>query len=196
MAPDRPPDPLAVAIAFAEVCDRLGIRYLAAGSLASSVHGEPRSTDDVDFVADIGAGQVDALVAQITPEYYVDRDTVREAVLQGQSFNAIHLATAVKVDVFVAGTDPFEAERLERRRLVEIWPDPRHSLFVDIPEYTVVRKLEWYRRGGEVSDRQWRDVVGVLRTQGDRLDRTRMIEWAGHLGVPDLLHRAIRDTRG
>ena len=196
MTPDQLPDPLRVALNFAETLEQLGVPYFAAGSLASSVHGEPRSTDDIDFVADLRPNHVAALVAALAPEYYLDPDAVRDAVARGDPFNAIHLATAVKVDVFVAGTDVFDAERMARREAVQIWSAPPRQLYVDTAEHTVLRKLEWYRRGGGVSDRQWRDVLGVLRAQGARLDRVRLAEWASRLGLEELLERALRESHG
>jgi hypothetical protein len=137
---------------------------------------------------------VNPLVSALLSNYYVDADTVRESIRTGGSFNAIHLGRAVKVDVFPAVDDAFDAERLARRQRVEIWRDPKTTLFVDSPEHTVLRKLEWYRRGGGVSDRQWRDVLGILRVQGPRLDRPRLRSWADRLGVTDLLEQALNDV--
>jgi len=189
MAPDRLPDPLEVALEFAHLLERSGVPYLAAGSLASSLHGEPRSTNDVDFLVDLSPARVDALLAALGDRYYVNPDAAREAAAMGGSFNLIHLATAVKVDLFVAGADPFEAERLARRIPARVGPGEADSLFVDTAEHTILRKLEWYRRGNEVSDRQWRDVVGIVRVQRGRLDWDRLSAWAPRLGVADLLER-------
>ena len=194
MTPEGLPDPIRVALAFTEMLDRLGIPYLIGGSLASSVHGEPRSTNDVDVVADLRPGQVAPLLTALGPEYYVSPEAVRAAVEAGTSFNVIHMDTALKVDVFVVGDDSFDQERLRRRQQVQISTDPRRHLFVDVAEYSVLRKLEWYRRGMEVSDRQWRDVVTILRIQGRALDRARLEAWAARLGVSDLLDRALKDS--
>lgn len=101
------------------------------------------------------------------------------------------LAAAMKVDVFVAGNDPFNAERLRHRERVRVSADPASFINVDSAEHSVLRKLEWYRRGGEVSERQMRDVVAILRIQGTRLDRLRLETWAARLGVSDLLRRAL-----
>jgi hypothetical protein len=195
MAPDHLPDPLAVALEVAGILERLGIPYLAAGSLASSVHGEPRSTNDVDLVVDL-AGHVAGLLRALGDRYYVSADAVGEATRTGGTFNLIHLATAVKVDVFVSRDDPFDAERLARRTQVRIGPDEGDVLKVDTAEHTILRKLEWYRRGDEVSERQWRDVLGVLRAQPTGLDWDRLAAWAARLGVADLLARARRESRG
>jgi hypothetical protein len=94
----------------------------------------------------------------------------------------------VKIDVFVVGRDAFDRERIATGQRMEIAPG--QALVIDSPENTVLRKLEWFRRGGEVSERQWRDIVGILRIQGDRLDQDRLRRWANTLRVADLLDRA------
>jgi hypothetical protein len=194
MAPEGLPDPLRVALLFAGILDRLGVPYVAAGSLASSVHGAPRSTDDVDLVAGLVGAHVAGLLVALGREWYISGDAVRDAVIQGGSFNAVHLASGVKVDVFVVGTDAFDAHRVRTGRVVRLGDEPGEGLRVDTAEHTVVRKLEWFRRGSEASDRQWRDVVGVLRVQGARLDREELVAWAERLGVQDLLGRAVREA--
>lgn len=183
--------PQAIALGFAGVLDRLGIPYLVGGSMASSVYGEPRSTLDVDVVADLRPLQVAALVRALERDYYVDADAVESASRGGTSFNAIHLESGIKVDLFVAGDDPFEHERLRNRVSVHLGPSDNDRVFVDTAEHTLLRKLEWFRRGGEVSDRQWRDVVAIVRVQGDGLDRERLERWAEVLGVGDLLRKVL-----
>jgi hypothetical protein len=194
MPPEGLPDPLRVALSFAGILDRLGVPYVTAGSLASSVHGAPRSTDDVDIVADLTGAHLAGLLGALGGAWYISGDAVRAAVAQGSSFNAVHLASGVKVDVFVVGTDPFDAHRVGSGRVVHLSDEPGAALRLDTAEHTVVRKLEWFRRGGETSERQWRDVVGVLRVQGVRLDRVEVAAWAGRLGVTDLLARAEREA--
>jgi hypothetical protein len=190
MAPDRDPDPIALALVVTGILERLGVPHLVGGSLASSIHGELRSTNDVDVVADLRDDQVAPLLAALQPDFYVTEEAMREALRLGTSFNAIHLPTGVKVDVFVAGGDSFNAERIAARQRVRVRADPPGDLFVDTAEHTVLRKLEWYRRGGEVSERQWRDVLGVLHAQHGQLDVARLDAWAERLGVADLLARA------
>jgi hypothetical protein len=186
--PDELPDPIAVAAGFVAVLDQLGIPYVIGGSLASSVHGEPRSTNDVGVVADVSPAHVPDLVRALAPSYYISEDSVRTAVQEATSFNAVHLGAAVKIDVFVVGRDAFDRERIATGQRMEIAPG--QALVIDSPENTVLRKLEWFRRGGEVSERQWRDIVGILRVQGDRLDQDRLRRWANTLRVADLLDRA------
>jgi len=194
MAPEGLPDPLRVALAFAAILDRLGVPYVTGGSFASSLHGEPRSTDDVDLVADLRAAHAGPLVSALRGEWYLSEAAARDAIAGGASFNAIHLPSGVKVDVFVAGDDPFDGHRVARGRSVRVGPEPGAVLRVDTAEYTVLRKLEWFRRGGETSDRQWRDVLGIVRAQGTRLDRAELDGWAERLGVADLLARALGEA--
>lgn len=194
MAPEGLPDPLRVALVVARIFERLGVSYVTAGSFASSLHGEPRSTDDVDIVADLRPTHVAGLAAALGEGWYVSPEAVRDAVSGGGSFNAIDLATGVKVDVFVVGTDPFDAQRVASGTTVALGPGSGTELRVDTAEHTVLRKLEWFRRGGETSDRQWRDVLGIMRAQGDRLDRVALTKWAGRLGVTDLLRRALTEA--
>jgi hypothetical protein len=196
MAPEGLPDPLRVALTVTAILDRLGVAYVTAGSFASSLHGEPRSTDDVDIVADLHPSEahVAGLVRALGEDWYVSEDAVHDAVARGTSFNVVHLPSGVKVDFFVVGRDPFDAHRVASSRAVRVGDEPGAVLRVDTAEHTVLRKLEWFRRGGETSDRQWRDVVGVLRAQGSRLDRAELAVWAERLGVTDLLARALRDA--
>ena len=106
------------------------------------------------------------------------------------------MPTAAKVDIFVAGASAFDQERLHRRTPVHFSAGATSiTLFVDTSEDTILRKLEWYRRGGESSERQWRDVIGVVDAQSARLDRTYPRTWATRLGVADLLERAL-ETAG
>jgi len=181
-------DPVAIAIDTGARLDALGVPWVTAGSVASSIHGEPRSTMDVDMVIGLRLRDVKALAGALGGDYYVDADAMRAAVKSAGSFNAVHLASMIKVDFWVAGDDPFEAERLARRLTVEM---PSGLLYVDTAEHTLLRKLEWYRRGGEVSERQWRDVQAIVRIQGDRLDHQQLRRWSGQLGVTDLLDRVL-----
>lgn len=189
MAPDRLPDPLLVALEVGSILERLDLPYLVAGSLVSSLHGEPRSTNDVDLVVDLPQGRVSALLDLLGDRYYVDADAVRAAARAGGAVNLVHYATAVKVDLFVAGADAFDAERLRSRIRVHVGSGDGDILWIDTAEHTILRKLEWYRRGNETSERQWRDVEGIVRAQGARLDWDRLASWAVRLGVSDLLER-------
>lgn len=189
--PDELFDPVVVALHVGTRIEALGVRWVVGGSIASSVHGEPRATQDVDMVVDLRRRHERRFSEALDRDFYLDADAVHAAVTDSGSFNAIHFGSAIKIDFFVAGDDAFESERLTHRQRVDL---PDGPLYVDTAENTVLRKLEWYRRGGETSERQWRDVQAIARIQGDRLDRDHLRAWASRLGVTDLLRRVLVDT--
>jgi hypothetical protein len=190
-----PPDTVVALIPVVEALESLGVRHHLGGSLASSAYGRPRATADVDVVAELRLDQVAAFVERLQADYYVELESVREAVLNRQSFNVIHLETMVKVDVFIPGDDPFDQQEVRQAQLrtLDAAEDAR-LFFVKSPEDLVLRKLDWFRAGGEVSTQQWNDVVGVLRVQGKRLDQAYLARWATELGLTALLERALAES--
>jgi hypothetical protein len=189
-------EPIEVTLAVTGVLERLGVEYLVGGSLATSLHGIPRATLDVDIVADLRMTHLDPFVAALQEAFFVDADMVRDAIRRRATFNILHLATMFKVDVFVAGADDLLAAELARKQRVQVLEEPRADVFVASPEDMVLQKLIWYRDGGGVSDRQWGDVVGVIKTQGERLDRDYLRLWATRKGIADLLDRVLAETGG
>jgi hypothetical protein len=171
---------------------RLGVACCIGGSLASSLHGIPRSTQDADLAAALRPEHVEPLVAALDESFYVARERILDAIRRQASFNVIHLETLFKVDVFCVGDDLYSRTELERCEPFAIAPD--RVLQVASAEDTILQKLLWYRRGGEVSDRQWEDLIGVLDVQGPRLDTEYLRRWAKELGLSDLLERASRQT--
>lgn len=182
-------DTTRVLMRFAELVEQLSISYVVGGSLASGAHGEPRTTRDVDVLVELLPERIDPLVAALAPEFYVDRESVREAVERRRSFNVVHLGLYQKIDVFVAGDGLLDREQLARKIAARPEPDVK-PVFVTSAEVIVLRKLDWYRRGGGVSDQQWRDVLGVLKVQGGRLDLRYLRELAHELELAELLDRA------
>jgi len=183
-----------ITLLVTKTLEQNGILYAIGGSLASSLHGVMRSTLDVDIVADLRFEHIAPLVAALSKEFYADDEMMRDAVEHHSSFNLIHYETAFKVDIFVRKTRPFDAMQLERRKTSIIATDPEQSVFVTSPEDTILAKLEWYRMGGEVSDRQWRDVLGVLKTREKELDLDYLRKWANELKISNLLERALKET--
>jgi hypothetical protein len=181
--PDDTSDPVAIGLHIGARLDAIGVGWVVAGSIASSVHGEPRATQDVDMVVALEARHVTAFLEALGRDYYVDSDAMHAAVEASTSFNAVHFATAIKVDFFVAGDDPFEAERLAHRQRIDT-PDGR--LYVDTAEHTLLRKLEWYRRDGEVSE----------RPRPRRKRRTASRSTTRRLTGQALEHAVIRSLRG
>ena len=177
-----------------QTLERLGISYAVGGSLASSVHGVMRSTLDVDIVADMHLEHIQPLVAALSKDFYADDEMMRDAIEHQSSFNLIHYETAFKVDIFIRKSRAFDQIQLERRRMSVIATDPEQSVYVTSPEDVILSKLEWYRMGGEVSDRQWRDILGVLKTRAGDLELDYMQKWAKELKVSDLLERALKES--
>jgi hypothetical protein len=133
------------------------------------------------------------LVNRLEQHYYIDADTVKDAIRRRSSFNAIHLDTMLKVDVFIPKTRSFDQQELRRVRQ-KVLEEGTRPFYTASPEGTILNKLEWYRMGGEVSDRQWNDILGVLKVQGTALDLVYLRRWAANLKVTDLLERAFVDA--
>jgi len=188
------PEPIAVTLMVTETLEMLSIPYLTGGSLASAVHGVARATMDTDLVADLRPEHAEPLARALSRSFYVDTESIREAIRHRSSFNVIHLATMFRVDIFVPQQRPFDRSQLGRRAEYIVATDPKRAIYVASAEDIVLAKLEWYRLGGEVSERQWRDVLGVLKVQGKRLDMAYLRLWAGELGVTDLLESALVET--
>jgi hypothetical protein len=184
-----------ITLLVTQTLERLGIRYAVGGSLASSLHGVMRSTLDVDIVADMGLEHIQPLVAALSKEFYADDEMMKDAIEHHSSFNLIHYETAFKVDIFIRKTRAFDQMQLERRRTSVIATDPEESIYITSPEDTILAKLEWYRMGGEVSDRQWRDILGILKTREGELDLDYLRQWANELKVNDLLARALQESK-
>jgi len=178
-----------------EALERLGVTYHIGGSVASSLHGTPRSTNDVDLVADLRTQHVEPLCQALRGTYYAEPELAFDAIRHKSCFNVLHLATGYKVDIFVRGDSEYDLASLRRNLPRQIGEDGGGRTFpVATPEDILLRKLQWFRLGGEVSDRQWRDVLGVLRAQQNHLDRSYLGRWARELAVDDLLARAEQEV--
>ncbi|MCK6529894.1 hypothetical protein L6R50_20820 [Myxococcota bacterium] len=190
-------EPVIVVAKLARAFDALGIRYLVGGSLASSVYGIPRATQDVDLVAAVQLSQVDAITSALGDEFYVDADMIRDAIKRRASFNVIHLDTMFKADVFIQKGDSWSRGEMERARTEQLdMPGGQVTIRFASPEDTLLHKLIWYKLGDEMSDRQWSDILGVLKIQGMALDQDYLDRWAPLLDVHVLLARARQEHSG
>jgi hypothetical protein len=185
---------LAVTLHVIGALEQLRVPYVVGGSIASSIYGKPRATQDVDVVADLGEEHIPAFIAALQNDFYLDEPAVRDAVRRRSTFNVIHLVTMFKVDVFVAKKDVPTAQELARRRMYVPPEAPGREIALASPEDVVVQKLYWYRLGDHVSERQWTDAMQVLNVRGKAMDLGYMQELAIELGVEDLLVRALRES--
>ncbi len=184
--------------ALAPVVDALsalGVDYQIGGSVASSAHGTPRSTLDVNLVANLRIEHAESLCTTLRPAYYAEPELVRHAIYHHSCVNFLHLASGYKVDVFVVRDSDYD--RLAFTRFVEkgLAGDPSGRRFrLATAEDILLRKMLWYHAGDESSDRQWQDILGVLRVQMEAIDHTYLLEWATKLGLESLLARAEADV--
>jgi hypothetical protein len=167
--------------------ERLGLRYLVTGSVATIYYGEPRFTNDIDIVAALPAARIAEFCRAFpAPEFYLSEEAVREAVRQGGQFNIIHPTSGLKVDVIIPEDTPFNRSRFSRGLRVKPVADIEASFAS--PEDVIIKKLEYYRDGG--SEKHLRDIAGVLKISGDRLDRAYLAEWVARLGL-DAVWQAV-----
>ena len=178
-----------------ESFDQIGAEYVIGGSVASALYGMDRSTVDVDIATNLKLDQVASFVDNLQDEYYADIEMIKDAIAHCSSCNLIYLGNWIKIDLFVTKGSEFDKAEFRRaKRDTFTLSDGTINLRVASPEDVILRKLIWYRDGGGTSERQWLDVLGVLKIQARRLDRPYMAEWAADLGISDLLDGAIEDA--
>jgi hypothetical protein len=189
-------EPESILSEVARVLRDVGIPYHLGGSFASAYHGIARATMDADIVVDLHAHQVDVLVDRLGSMYYADEASILEAVRRRASVNLLHLPTMFKIDLFMLRDRGWDRTALARAETVQLRSDDPTNIAISTAEDVILAKLEWYRKGGGVSDRQWRDVLGVIQVQSNRLDFEYLERAATEIGVADLLHRAREHAMG
>jgi hypothetical protein len=187
-------EPIAVTTLVTDALETLGVTYAIGGSLASAVHGVMRATMDADLVTDLRLEHVEPLAQALGDAFYADAEMMREAVRHHSSFNVIHLDTMFKVDVFVAKPREFDRSQLARRQSYVLSQDPPRRAYITSAEDIVLAKLEWYHIGGRTSDRQWRDILGVMKVQQSQLDHNYLRRMATTLDVGELLEQALDEA--
>ena len=175
--------------------ERLGILYYIGGSIASSAYGMARATLDVDIVSELKNEHAHPFAEMLKSEYYIDEKMILDAIKRKSSFNIIHLETMFKIDIFLKKNNPYSKEVFKRKRKENLDEEKADGeFFIASSEDIILNKLEWFRMGGEVSERQWNDILGVIKVQGELLDKEYLYKWAGELGIRDLLGRAFKEA--
>jgi hypothetical protein len=186
-------EPVQITRRIVQEFEDLKIQYYVGGSLASSLHGIPRATQDVDIIADIAFHHIPKLVNALETEFYIDGDMIKEAIQRRSSFNLIHYDTMFKVDIFIPKSDTVAQEEMERRQQYQVSDSPQSLLYLASAEDIILNKLQWFQMGGGVSERQWNDVLGVIQIQHKKLDRAYLERAAQQRGVADLLQKVFNE---
>lgn len=180
-------DSISLAQRLDQIFEQHRVAYYVTGGVAASAHGEPRSTIDLDLVVQIPASSVEEMAVVLTAEGFScsGLDEVRRGV--SSCFQAIDSATITKADIYISKGSAFADAQMARRLRIE------EGFYVCSPEDIVLQKLTW--RKSSQSEKQWRDVLGVLKLQGE-LNTDYLGRWAAELGVLEDLSRAMQEAGG
>jgi len=171
-----------------DVCENLGLAYLVTGSTATIAYGEPRFTNDIDIVVDLLLDKVAAFCAGFpSDQFYCSESAVREAVGRQEQFNVLHPASGLKIDFIVMTNSEFDQSRRQRSRRLGVLPG-REVAFAS-PEDVIIKKMAFYLEGG--SEKHLRDIAGVLRIQGEAIDRAYISLWTSKLGLDDVWRQIL-----
>ncbi len=173
-----------------QTLERIKVSYALVGSFASSIWGESRHTQDIDFVVDLQPQHVELLCQAFpTPDFYISQSAVSEAVQLRRPFNVIHPESANKIDFMVLPDVAWARAQIERRRQVELTPNC-HG-YVAAPEDVILGKLVYYQEGG--SEKHLRDIGGILSISGEAVDRDYVKEHAALLGVQEIWQAILEE---
>lgn len=190
----KSPDILYALQPVIDVFEKISIPYYIGGSVASSLYGIARTTLDIDIVADIQLEHIPLLIKELDKSYYIEESMIRNAIDNSSSFNIIHFETSLKIDIFILKNIPYNDESFKRRMADTIGEDIKREYFFASSEDIIINKLQWYKMGGKISERQWLDVIGVIKVQGKSLDKNYLQLWSKKLGIFDLLTKAFTDA--
>jgi len=189
------PDILSAIIPIIELFEKLDIPYFLTGSTASSTYGLARTTMDIDIVTDLSPYQVVDLVKSLSSNYYLNENMIFNAIQRRSSFNLIHLETSLKVDIFISKERDYDREVFDRRKKEKLdEADSEKVFYLASPEDIILNKLEWFKKGGYASEKQWGDIIGVMKVQRESIDIDYLKKWAVNLDVFDLLQKAFLEA--
>lgn len=163
--------------------EKLGIRYFVTGAIASIAYGEPRLTNDIDIVADMNFSHVETFKSCFPEnEFYLDVDSMKDAISRCSQFNIIHPMSGLKVDVIITKKDDFDKSRFARTKKLQV-SESEYAEFAS-PEDVIIKKLEYFKQGR--SDKHLRDIAGMLKISSESIDRGYVSSWAKRLFVNEI----------
>ncbi len=165
------------------------IPYMISGSIGSSFHGQPRATNDTDIVIDPTQKQLLAFVESLGPDIYVSKEAALQAIETNSMFNIIDIQSGCKADFVIRKKRPFSQQEFARRMSANFFG--MDAYFV-APEDSILSKLEWSK--GRPSEIQFKDALGVLIAQKDKLDFDYLKHWANELGIEEALNELIEQA--
>ena len=180
---------------LADVLDGLKIDYAIGGSIASSLYGKVRFTQDADITVVPLGDKAEQLYNVLKEHFYISKDAMYQAISNRSSFNIIHLRSAFKIDIFIRKDDDFHRQLFLRRRKVKLDESIEHLFDIVSAEDIILLKLQWYQSAGCMSERQWSDVLGVLAVQSQALDMKYLRSCSEKLGLSDILQKAISESQ-
>ena len=186
---------LEVLKSFTDILESLGITYVIGGSIASSIYGKVRFTQDADITVESFEDKADEFLRLVSSDFYISSDAMQKALSQKGSFNVVHLESAFKIDVFIQKNTEFERQLLSRRNFMKLSDRFEKAFSIVSPEDIIMLKLRWYRQTDCTSEKQWQDILSVLEVQKDKLDFEYLKKWASILRIDQLLARAISDAQ-
>ena len=187
------PDILAALTPVVEAFDQLSIPYYIGGSVANSVYGMARATMGVDIIADVKEYHVSKLKQLLEALYYIEEDMIIGAIKTSSSFNLIHFDTAFKIDIFIYKDEPHQRNAIKRKVKVKFDKESDFEYYFSVPEDIIIAKLQWFEQGNKVSERQWLDIIGVIKVQGENLDIGYLEAWSKKIGLFIMLKKAFHE---
>jgi hypothetical protein len=176
---------------FTDILDKLNIPYAIGGSIASSLYGRVRFTQDADITVMALDNKTDPFYSLTKRHFYISKSAMHQAIRNKTSFNVIHTKTAFKIDVFVAQDNEFNNNLLQRAKKIKLSEDIEKTFSVVTAEDIILLKLDWFKRSDCTSERQWSDILSVLTAQASTIDFEYLKIWAKKLGLGELLKKAI-----
>ncbi len=189
---NKPSDIDVIAI-FVSILEELGIKYALGGSIASSVYGRVRFTQDADITLEPFDDKAESFFEMVKDQFYISKNAMKHALIETASFNIIHLATAFKIDLFIRKNNIFGEQVLKRARNLSLSGKKEKKFSVVSPEDIILLKLLWYRDSGCSLQKQLEDVTAVFEVQADRLDLNYLKEWGKTLGISELINKFIKE---